>query len=147
MQLIGSILVGADKEVADWVRTRIPHMGERDFGPCAALGVMKDGQPVAGVVYHALTEHVVEVSIAAEPGSRWCSRSVLKALFGYPFGQVGCVTMVARTGKKNHKARKLLKGLGFALVGPIPSAIDGKEDALIFTMRRKDCRWLGDNAK
>jgi RimJ/RimL family protein N-acetyltransferase len=138
LRLIG----GFDQDVAEWVAARIPHMAGQQFGACTAIGVMRDDEPVAGVTYHNFHGHIVEVSIAAEPGSRWCSRSVLNGLFAYPFVQLGCVVMVARTGKKNRKARKLLKGLGFTLVGPIPKGLDGKEDCMVFALEKNRCRWL-----
>jgi RimJ/RimL family protein N-acetyltransferase len=142
MQLIGNVLLGADKEVAEWVGARISHVGHQGFGLHSAIGVMRHGKPVAGAVYHGFGGHIVEVSFAAEHGSRWASRSVLRALFAYPFHQLGCVVMVARTAKRNRRARKLLRALGFQETGMVPKGLDGKRDAIIYCIEKDNCRWL-----
>ena len=41
--------------VADFVAQMIPHMRERGFGPCRAIGVVDDNDElIAGLVYHNL---------------------------------------------------------------------------------------------
>jgi hypothetical protein len=38
------LLLGHDRELAQWAAARIPYMGaDADFGPCAALGVVVAG--------------------------------------------------------------------------------------------------------
>jgi len=41
--IIGSILIGADQMIGEFVAARIPHMRDKSFGPFTALGVVRRG--------------------------------------------------------------------------------------------------------
>jgi RimJ/RimL family protein N-acetyltransferase len=120
----------------------------------AALGVVRplNGEPtlLGGVIYHNLHSAngkpvCIEASIAFDrPG--WAGRDALRRLFAYPFIQLGCATLVARVRRSNKKSRRLVKGLGFDLVGPIPHAFDGTEDIMLYAMTKAKCRWLKERS-
>ena len=142
----GSLLVGADRLVSDFVRARIPHMRDQHFSPHVAIGVIRNGQLCGGVVFHSLrTCHGKPLDIemsAAFDDPRWCLPATLRKLFAYPFIQLGCIRMTTITGRKNKRARRIDVGLGFQLEGVARKAIDGKEDAMIYGMLRSDCRFI-----
>lgn len=98
-QVVGSILMGADQFVAEWIAGRIPHMRNRAFGPFTALGIIRDGHLVGGVVYHGYVGHDVQVSFALDRVSfmPW------RALFSYPLIDMGCSRITAIVGRKNRK--------------------------------------------
>jgi hypothetical protein len=54
------------------------------LGRRVAIGVQRDGEIIAAAVYHDLRQGQIEASIAST-SLRWASRSVLHALFAYPF--------------------------------------------------------------
>jgi len=138
--IIGSILFGADEFVSNLVASRIKHM-QAPFGPCTALGIVRGGNLIGGVVYHNFRGHDIEASIAIDRAAflPW------RALFAYPFEQLGCTRLTAFTGRKNKKARKLLENLGFRLEGVHARGLDGITDAMSYGMLRDDCRWIKRN--
>ncbi len=138
--IVGSILIGADEMVAAMVAARIP---DQSFEKYTALGVVRRGVLVGGVVYHHYVGHDVQVSIAFDsPG--WALPGTLRALFEYPFNQLGCSRMSALIGRKNKKSRKICEGLGFRLEGVHPKGRDGHEDAMSYGLLKEHCRWIKD---
>jgi RimJ/RimL family protein N-acetyltransferase len=128
--VVGSVLYGDDAAVMKFVSERVPgtHYG---FGNAKALGVIRNGKMVGGVVFHNFRGHDIEMSGAFDD-PRWCLPQTLRTLFAYPFVQLGCARMTTITSRANHRARKIDKGLGFKLEGVIRKGWDGDNDALVF---------------
>ena len=82
-----------------------------DFGNCQTAAVIRNGQMIAGVVFHNWSPEfeVIEVSAAAAD-PRWASRSNLRTLFGYVFDVAQ--TCVARIHEDNTRARRLWRSFG-----------------------------------
>ena len=137
-----NLTFGRDAEVARWVGERI---GIDDFGPCAAIGVVDDGAPVAGIVYSGWRDRpgALEMSIAAS-SPRWCRRWVLEAAFRYPFEQLGARRVQATIRRGNRTARRFVERLGFRYEGMAREAWPTGEDAALYSMLRRECRWTGD---
>jgi RimJ/RimL family protein N-acetyltransferase len=132
------IVTGRDVAVAEWVRLRLP--GIEGWGPCAAIGIARGDELVAGVVYNNLRWPNIEASIAStDPG--WCSRRNLAAIFAYPFRQLGCRRLGALTEATNQPVRAFLCRLGFREEGLCRQALP-TGDAVIFGMTPQECRWL-----
>ena len=141
--MVGSILLGADELVSEMVAARIPHMRGKTFGACTALGVVRGGYLLGGVVYHNYTGHDIQASLAFDrPG--WALPGTLRALFGYPFNDLKVSRMTAIIGRKNKRSRKLCEGLGFKLEGVHAKGLDGFQDAMTFGLLKENCRWIKD---
>jgi hypothetical protein len=97
-QRVGSILLNADELVAELVASKIPHMQGRSFGACVALGVIRNDYLIGGVVYHSYVGHECQVSIAVDR----ISFMPWRALFDYPFNQLGCVRLTALSAAKSN---------------------------------------------
>ncbi len=138
--IVGSILIGADEMVAAMVAQRIPNVS---FDRYTALGVVRRGKLLGGAVYHNFVGHDVQVSVAFDsPG--WALPGTLRALFDYPFSQLGCRRMTAMVGRKNKQSRKLTEGMGFKLEGVHPKGLDGRQDVMSYGLLKEDCRWIKD---
>lgn len=137
--LVGSILYGADEQVKEFVRQRIP--GTSRFDDAVALGVVRNGVLIAGCVFTRFMGHDIEVSTAADD-ARWATRRNLDHLFGYPFRQLDCVRMTAVTSEANVRTRKFLQGIGFKEEGRARKGWDGQLDAIIFGILKDECRFL-----
>lgn len=83
-----------------------------------------------------------EISCASESPMAFRPH-VMRAVFGYVFGQLQCVRLTAITTKRNVRTRRFLEALGFRLEGCVRRAYDGKRDALIYGLLASDCRYLG----
>ena len=46
------LLYACDDFVRAWVKDKIPHMADGDFGPSTAIGVVMGDRLIAGAVYH-----------------------------------------------------------------------------------------------
>ncbi len=106
-------LYGHSALVADFVAKLIPGC-ERGFGACTAIGVIdQSGKLVAGAVYHNWEPKagVIEMSSAAIT-KRWMTRPVLRAIFGYPFDQLGCQLIVFRVAPTDRPLRRIFRALG-----------------------------------
>jgi len=74
--------------VATAVAKMIPHMHGRPFGKCQALGIIDEqGRMIAGIVYHNWMPEagVVDISVAALPGTGWFSRETVWRMYAWPF--------------------------------------------------------------
>ena len=142
MQLFGDVLFYADREVAEWVASRITDM-KAPFQNYVALGVVRNGHFAGGIVYHDNVGHDIMAS-AAFATLRWWKPETVKTLFAYPFITNGNARITIKTGKDNIRSRRMIERLGFKLEGVHPLAIDGKADAVTYGMVRDDCDWLKD---
>lgn len=143
-ELLGSVLFGADEFVADFVRVRLG--GQTRFvDGYTALGVVRRGVFAGGVVYHNFQKlphgNTIETSIAFDDAT-WALPQTLRSLLTYPFLNLDCVRLTSIIGEGNERSRKLCEGLGFALEGIHPMAMDGKETAVSYGMLRENCRWI-----
>lgn len=145
MYLVGSVLFGADEQVARFVSDNIRGMEGYGFGQFAALGIVRGSFLIGGVVYHNFQPYpagsIIEVSIASI-GPNWAWPQTLRTLFGYPFVQLGCVRMEATIARKNRRARQFIKNLGFTEEGKHPLRWHGVDDAFSYGLLRRHCRFL-----
>jgi RimJ/RimL family protein N-acetyltransferase len=141
MRLVGSVLYEADDVVKALVKSRLPGMEGKDFGPCVCLGVVRRGVLVGGIVYHNYHGFSIEVSMAFDRPD-WAMPSVIRQFFSYPFIQLDVVRMTAIIGKKNKRMRRLAEGLGFKYEGTARKGFDGKQDAILYGMLKQDCKWI-----
>lgn len=134
------MLFGADKLVADWVQARVDGVY---YPPgTVGLGVVHDGDLVAGVTYSNFNGVHLEVVIAADTGSPWASRQTLKHLFGYPFVQLGCEAISVLVPGTNLASLNLATKLGFEPEAFIRFAARDGSPLIILKMYRDTCRWI-----
>lgn len=99
--------------IAAFVASHIPGC-ERGFANFKTMGVIKDGKLIAGVVYHnfAPEAEVIELSAAAV-NRLWLTRPVMKAMFSYPFDELGCQMAVLRVSELNTTMVRIALAYGF----------------------------------
>lgn len=83
-----------------------------------------------------------EISCASENSMVWRPH-VIRAVFQYVFGQLGCVRCTSITKKNNNKARAFLEALNFVLEGNVRKGYDGQKDALIYGLLAEECQFYG----
>lgn len=142
MIVAGNVLYGEDIAVGQWVADKIPgyHITPES---CRALGVIVKGRLAAGVIYERFNGVALDVSIAALDGATWASRGTLRALFAYPFEQIGCQVITVACAASNLKSLNLAMKLGFRPEAFIKFAACDGGHLVILQMDRSECRWLG----
>lgn len=106
---------GHDELVAHAVAQMIPHVRQRGFINCKAIGVTRDGKLIAGVVYHNWNQEAdrIEVSGAALPGTRWLTRETIRRMYEFPFEQMGVQAVVQHTPTDNTQLLRQLAAGGY----------------------------------
>jgi RimJ/RimL family protein N-acetyltransferase len=96
-------------ETSDWVARQLGF--DRGFGECTAIGF---GSPlVAGIVYHNWNPEAATIELSAASTCRnWLTKERLRAIYGYPFDQLGCQMVVSRHSEHNARVRRIWTALG-----------------------------------
>lgn len=138
------LLYGSDLFVKNWVAEKI---GNPDFGACVAIGVLDGAKQIAGIVYHNYIQSptgkpiMIEISMAAID-QRWANRRTLKALFGYPFNQLGVERIQVTTPVESKHVRKINEKLGFTYEGTGRKAHFLGGDVDVLSMLKDECQWI-----
>jgi RimJ/RimL family protein N-acetyltransferase len=106
------------------------------------IGLERDGELIAGVLYEGFTGHNIWMHVAAEPGGRWLNRAYLKTCFAYPFLQLGCRRISGWVEASNLEARRFDEHLGFRSEAALEGAARDGGDVIVYVMWRDECRFL-----
>ncbi len=125
--------------IASFVAGGIPGC-ERGWDNFTTLGMVEGERLVAGVVFHNYNPEagVIEIS-AASISRRWLTRPMLKGMFGYPFGQIGCQMVVIRVSERNTVMVEIAERFGFTAYR-IPRLRGREEAEILFTLTDEDWR-------
>lgn len=107
-------------------------------GHYVAIGYERFGQLVGGVVFTQFSGRNIVLACALEAP---LTRMFLRALFFYPFLQLGCARMTLLIDEDNAKSIRLVEHVGFILEGRMREAMP-RGDVLIYGLLRTECRWL-----
>lgn len=124
--------------VGHWVAKRIRggYFAERSN----ALGLEKNGELVAGVIYENWNHKSIWCHIAID--GRLTPR-YLAAIFDYPFNICQVEKIIVPVGSDNEESIRLVEKMGFAEEGRIKDARP-EGDLILFTLSRDACRFIGE---
>lgn len=125
--------------VGPWVCKRVGGV----FSPVdsTAIGLLKDGTLIAGVLYDSFNRSSIRMHVAGE--GMWAKPWFVKTCFDYPFNKLGVKKVIGLVDETNMAARRFDEHLGFVLEATIKDAAP-KGDLMIYTMTREQCRFLGE---
>ena len=104
------------------------------------LGRLRADGSIWGVVgFDNFSKFDCEMFMAGEPG--WVSRTFCKAVFSYPFKQLGLLRVTGRVESTDTKTLDIDKRLGFQVEGCLRNAL-GENDIIIVGMLRHECKWV-----
>lgn len=134
-------IVANDKyRVAEWAGARIEsYKIPEKFN---AIGLECDGVLVAAAVYDSWYHPSISGHIASDGSRRWANREFLRAIFDYPFRQIGCARITAPIADGNEAARRFVEKLGFVLEGRLRRAMPDGGDRLLYGLLKEDCKWV-----
>ncbi len=107
--------------------------------------VAPDGAIRAVVAFANPGRHSIEMAVASDGRSTWMTRTYLRAMFAYPFQQLGLRRAETRTKSSNLHALQFIEKLGFRHEGVRRQAF-GEDDAVLMGMLRGECRWIKESA-
>lgn len=122
-----------------WAQARI---GITSFRRDAyAIGLERDGQLVAVVVYDTFSDVDCHMHIASDGTGQWMNKALLVAAFAYPFLQLRLNRVTGMVPAKNQAALSFDQHLGFVREGYHPKALPD-DDLVSLGLLRQDCRFI-----
>lgn len=106
----------------------------------SAVGWLRDDEITCGVMYEHFTGKSITATIAKAPGAVM-PPGFIRAIFDYPFRQLGCTKILAYIEDTNWKSRELVEKMGFREEATI-SDVFPSGNMIIYTMTVDTCRWL-----
>lgn len=135
-----SIVWDQKQRCGDWALARMKDV--ESWGDWyQAIGWEKDGELQAVVVYNYCSKADISMHVAAVPGRRWMTREFLKAVFAYPFKQLGVRRVTGFVPAKNTDAQRFDEHLGFEREGYMKHAMPD-DDVIVYGMLRERCRFI-----
>lgn len=117
-----------------WAAARIPELHGQPFPDSAtAMGVENTKGDLMGVVaFHSWEpwNGTIEVSAVSEDARWLLARKAWAAMFDYAFRDCGAQKIWSRTPRRNERALRFLKALGFSFEAILPRQF-GDDDAVI----------------
>ena len=95
-------------EIGQWVAKRV--QGGYDADRSQAIGLIKDGEIVAGVIYENWNKKSIWCHIAVE--GRMTPR-FLSIIFDYPYNTAQVDKIIVPVGSDNEESTRLVKKMGF----------------------------------
>lgn len=135
------LLYAPQEYIAAWAGRQL---GIADWGPCSAIGVLRNHELVAAAVFNRFVWPNIEISFVTTD-RRWATPQAVKAIMVYPFLQLGVKRLTSTTEASNQRAIAFLCRMGFRLEGEHPDALPSGT-ALTFGLLRKDAeKWLAED--
>ncbi len=129
------------ERLGPWVASRTG--GKYYPGSGQAIGLQRNGELVAAVLYDNYNGNSVSMHVASDGSRSWMNKSFLLMAFDLPFNRWRVNKIIGLVDSTNHEARSFDENLGFILEHTITGA-GARGDLLIYTMTRQQCRFLKD---
>ena len=108
--------------------------------PFQVVGCVKANKLTAVIVFLNYRRESMEFHLTVAPGG--VSIGEIRALFAYPFEQIGVLRLWCVIRRNNKPARLGAERLGFKVIGVLNDEFGPGKDGILYSMRRKDCAWL-----
>lgn len=135
-----TLVYGNDEEHRIWSARQIGR-GAQFGNEAITIGVERQGGLCAAAVFNLFTDTSCHAHIATDRCRSWASRSILAALFAYPFEQCGLRRITLPIAASNRESIILAIKLGFQFEGRLIGAC-GEDDEIILGMLAENCPWL-----
>jgi len=130
--------ITTDHAVGHWVAARIE--GGYHEERSRAIGLMKNGEYVAGVIYENWNKRSIFCHIAIDGQ---ITPSYLAAIFDYPFNVCGVEKIIVSVFDTNAKSLTLVKKMGFKEEAKLQDA-QPNGDIVLLVLNKSNCRFLGE---
>ena len=131
-------MIEASDAIGHWVSAH--GLGRYAPDTSRALGLRRNGQIVAGVIYQDWNGQSVVMHIAIDGR---LTPSFVGAIADYTFNVCNVEKAIAPVSSDNRNIINLIEKVGFIEEARVRNATPGG-DLLLYTLNRSDCRYLGD---
>lgn len=129
------LLAGQDNAILDWLARK--YQAHARF-PCVTLGTIDNEGVLRGAfVITAMNDTTAELHVYGRT-----SNDTFKKMFRAVFGHLGVYRLEARVSKRNKITKRAAPKFGFKFEGSAKDFYGPGQDALLFSMRPHECRWL-----
>jgi RimJ/RimL family protein N-acetyltransferase len=132
-------LYNMEEQHLPWAQERI---GVTFRSDAKTIGMERDGEIVAVVVFDSFSECDVCMHIASDGTRAWMNKALLVHAFVYPMVQLGLKRVTGLVPSKNQAALDFDEHLGFVREGYHPLAGPNGDDLISLGMLRKNCRFI-----
>jgi len=135
---MANLIYGQEDRLLPWAQERVGVAFRRD---AYTLGLEKNGQLVAVVVWDNFSDTDCNMHIASDGTRAWMNKSLLVSAFAYPFIQLGLLRVTGLVQASNEAALAFDEHLGFQREGYHPNAGPGGTDLISLGLLRENCRF------
>jgi RimJ/RimL family protein N-acetyltransferase len=136
--MTAQLIYGQEDRLLPWAQERI---GVSFRSDAYTIGLEKDGELVAVVVYDTFSEVDCCMHIASDGTRAWMNKSLLLAAFAYPFIQLKLRRVTGMVPAKNTQALAFDEHIGFVREGYHPKALPD-DDLVSLGLLRENCRFI-----
>lgn len=116
--------------------------GEDCYQRFTAIGLERDGELVAGVLFEQHNGPNVFMAVASDGSRHWMTPAYLAACFRYPFLQLKTHRVSGLVRMDNADAQRFDEAIGFVREGIVRRGAADGTDLILYGMLREDCRFL-----
>lgn len=116
--------------------------GEERYEGYAAIGLEKDGELCAGVVFTQKAGANILMHVASDGSRHWMTPAYLAACFRYAFVQEKCNRITGLVRADNVDAQRFDEHLGFKREGQLRAACTDGTDLIVYGMLKSECRFI-----
>jgi RimJ/RimL family protein N-acetyltransferase len=117
-------------------------VGEKELFGYSAIGLERDGDLVAGVLYEQHNGPNVMMHVASDGSRHWMTPAYMAACFRYPFLQLKVNRVSGLVRADNPDAQRFDEALGFKKEGVLREAAADGTDLFLYGMLKRECRYL-----
>jgi RimJ/RimL family protein N-acetyltransferase len=117
-------------------------VGECEFFGYTAIGLERNGELVAGVVFEQHNGPNVMMHVASDGSRQWMTPAYMAACFRYPFLQLNVNRVSGLVRADNAAAQQFDVKLGFVREGTVRCGAADGTDLFLYGMLRNECRYL-----
>lgn len=134
------ITADSDGSVTKWVCDGLGE-GMDWVGGYVTMAVYRGSKLIAGIIFNDIRPGRDVWLTIYSTDKRWCSRRVLRCIFGLVFDEMECSRASLFVSKGNRPSIKLVEGLGFVREGLLRQYRDNGDDCYVYGMLKNECKW------
>ena len=137
--MAAKLIYGDEDRLLPWAQQRSGVVYRRD---AYTLGLERDGELRAVVVFDTFSETDCCMHIASDGSRAWMNKDLLLSAFAYPFTQLGLLRVTGLVPADNEQALRFDEHLGFVREGYHPKAGPGGRDLISLGLMKENCRFV-----